>query len=585
MLGQILRRPTPPARPDGAPARHSAAPPPARALPTTRSAPGAREREQEREQLELTNIPVVDNLIAKIDGGRLEQGVRRAVGIDLGTTYSAVAYIDRFGKPLIVKNSDGLNTTPSVVYINDSCFVVGEYALQSTLSEPERVVQFVKRFMGVPDYRVKMDEHRLSPEFISSVILRKLVQEAEITLGESITHAVITVPAYFTESQRGATYEAAQLAGLQVLRIIAEPTAAALHYGMNQRGNRTRVLVYDLGGGTFDVTILQVDGDELNVIGVGGDARLGGKDFDERLMNFVEARLKSLYGDGMHVDALVEAELRLKCEQAKRQMGGRPVVPINFKAKKIERHPGGEHASYVPVRIEVSREEFEMLCADLITRTELLVNSVLYKARMTWDDVDEVLCVGGSSRMPMVREMLTRVTGKRPLLQDPDECIALGAAIQAGLLSGQEGLEPMKIGHVLSHSLGVLAIRDGAPVIDRLIPALTPLPCAKSQACYTTTDDFQTTVQVAVYEGESADPEAYANGPIGVFELDASPPRAKGVPRISVEFRCDENGRVTAFARDLETGVEGRAMISLVGARSSQEKLVEAQLLSLAVIS
>ena len=508
----------------------------------------------------------------------------RSVGIDLGTTYSAVAYIDDFGKPMIVKNSDGLTTTPSAVFIDTPSYVVGEVALQSTLSDPDRVVQFIKRFMGVPNYRARIGEKTYSPEFISSLILRKLIQEAENALDESITSAVITVPAYFTESQRQATYEAAQLAGLTVMRIINEPTAAALNYGAAQRGRDARILVYDLGGGTFDVTILEVRNDELTVIGVGGDAQLGGKDFDERIMNFVEEQMRENYGADMQIDHFVEAELRLKAEGAKRQISGRNSVPITFKAKRVLETERGATDTYVPVRVELSREKFESLTADLLSRTELLLNNVLYKSSLTWSDIDEVLCVGGSSKMPMVREMLTRVTGKKPLMQDPDECVALGAAVQAGLLSNDTALQPIKVSHVLSHSLGVATMRDGKTVIDQTIPALTALPCIQLRNNYTTSIDNQTLVQISIFEGESNDPDAYANGPIGSFELDASPPRPKGQPQISVEFRCDENGRIVAVARDSDTGRESRTMISLNASRGAGEAEEESRMLAEAII-
>lgn len=509
----------------------------------------------------------------------------KSVGIDLGTTYSAVAYIDNFGKPMIIKNSDGLTTTPSVVFVDAPTFVVGEVALQSTLSDPDNVVQFAKRYMGMPDYRVQIGGKSYSPEFISSIILRKLVQEAENALGERISSAVITVPAYFTEAQRQATYEAAQLAGLQVMRILNEPTAAALHHGMANRGTDGKVLVYDLGGGTFDVTILEVRSDELTVLSVGGDAQLGGKDFDERIMNYVEDQVLENYGAEMQVDKIVEAELRLKAEAAKRQLSGRNSVPITFKAKRVlDLGDGKTTDTYVPVRVELTREKFESLTADLMSRTELLLNNVLHKASLNWSDISDVLCVGGSSRMPIVRKMLTRVTGRKPLLHDPDECVALGAAIQAGLLDGDDALEPIKVSHVLSHSLGVAAQKEGQIVIDRAIPALTPLPCVQLRDNYTTSVDNQTMVEISIFEGESSDPDAYANGPIGKIELDANPPRPKGQPQISVELRCDENGRIVAVARDLDTGLESRTMISLIATRDQQQAALDSQMHADAVV-
>jgi len=505
----------------------------------------------------------------------------KAVGIDLGTTYSAVAAVDEYGKAIVLKNADGQTTTPSAVFFDPPAFVVGETALQSTITDPEKVVQFVKRFMGQPDYRVHIDGKEYSPEFVSGIILRKIVQDAQNELGgERITQAVITVPAYFTENQRHATLEAGQMAGLEVLRIINEPTAAALAYGINRRGNARKFLVYDLGGGTFDVTVLEIGHDELNVLSTGGDHKLGGKDFDDRIMNFIEEEVKERYKVDIGDDRELEAELRLKCESAKRQLTGRNAVPI---ALKVPKRDGSGQTQ--PVKIELTRETFNAICADLLGRTEMLLESVMVKANLNWDEIDEVLCVGGSSRMPMVAEMLHRISGKKPLLHDPDECVAKGAAIQAALLSNDESLPQVSVGHVLSHSLGVAVVSDGQAVIDHIIPSLTRLPCSQTRSGYTTTVDEQTTVQIRVYEGESTDPQSYGKGPIGVFNLDTSPPRPKGQPKLNVEFRCDENGRITALARDLDTAKENYLTISLRGSRSDSEVSEEAQLMSEAIVS
>jgi molecular chaperone DnaK len=503
----------------------------------------------------------------------------------LGTTYSAVACVDEYGKPMVIKNTDGHTTTPSVVFIDPPTYVVGEVALQSTMTDPERVVQFIKRFMGLKDYRVNIDDRSFSPEFISSVILRKIVQEAEESLGESIISAVITVPAYFTETQRHATHEAGLLAGLNVLRIINEPTAAALSYGISRRGRPRNILVYDLGGGTFDVTVLGVDNESLNVMAIGGDPHLGGKDWDDRIMNFIEDELREKFGYELEADPGLEAELRLKAEAAKRQLSGRPSVPITFKAKRTISTGSSTMETFIPVRVELTREQFENISADLLARTELLLENVMAGANLTWDDISEALCVGGSSRMPMVREMLTRLSGRRPLLHDPDECVAKGAALQAALLTQDETVEEVNVGHVLAHSLGVATVKNGRTVIDHIIPSLTPLPCSQVRDGYTTTLDDQRTVQVRIYEGESTDPDAYPNGPIGVFNLDVHPPRPKGQPKISVEFRCDENGRIMAIARDQDTGRESRTLISLAGERNDVEVEEEALLLSQAIIS
>ena len=508
----------------------------------------------------------------------------RTVGIDLGTTYTAVAYVDDYGKPMIIKNSDGQATTPSVIFFDAPTYSVGEVAVQSTLTDPERVVQFVKRFMGLKDHRMRIAGEEYSPEFVSSLILRKVVQEAEDALGESVTDAVITVPAYFGEAQRHATFEAGKMAGLNVLRIINEPTAAALSYGTAHHSEPRCVLVYDLGGGTFDVSILALDNESVNVMAVGGDPYLGGKDFDDVVMNFIEDEVREKYGFTMETDASFEAELRIKAEAAKRQLTGRQSVPITFKAKRPTDSIEYSTDPLVPVRIDLTREKFENLTADLLTRTEILLENVMQGAQLQWSDIDQTLCVGGSSRMPMIREMLTRISGKRPLLHDPDECVAKGAAVQAALLAGDKSLGDISVTHVLAHSLGVAALLNGKPVIDHVIPSLTPLPCSQVRNGYTTTMDNQRSVQIRIYEGESTDWEAHPNGPIGSFNLDVDPPRPKGQPNISVEFRCDENVRITALARDADTGKESRTVISLSGERSADEMRREEMLMSQAVV-
>ncbi|HEX9998661.1 MAG TPA: Hsp70 family protein [Abditibacterium sp.] len=510
--------------------------------------------------------------------------MKNSIGIDLGTTYCAISYIDEYGKPVVIKTLDGRTTMPSAIYVDAPNFIVGEVALQSTVNDPERVVQFVKRFMGRSDHRIYVDGESYSPEFFSSIILRKLVQEAEIALGESIEEVVITVPAYFNETQRSATLEAGQLAGLKVLRLIAEPTAAALSYGLANLLHKRNILVYDLGGGTFDVTILEIDQDSLRVLAVGGDPYLGGKDFDDRIMNFVDERLAHL-GEEIIKDATLEAELRLKAEVAKIHLTSRTSAPIAFKARKA--NPTSALDALLPVRVDFTREELESCTADLLARTEMLTENVLLQAGLEWDDIEEVLCVGGSSRMPMVREMLLRATGRKPLLYEPDECVAKGAAIQARLMQTSEqsgdAMPAVNVGHVLSHSLGVATAINDEILIDRIVPALTPLPCTEVRRGYTTVVDNQGTVKILIYEGESREMQAYME-PIGSFELDTTPLRAAGQPQIQVEFRCDENGRIVAFARDEDTGRESRSMITLSGERSAVESSREYELLARAVV-
>jgi len=319
------------------------------------------------------------------------------------------------------------------------------------------------------------------------------------------------------------------------------------------------------------------------VIATGGDHRLGGKDFDDRIMNYIEDEIKERYKVDIAGDKEIEAELRLKAEAAKRQLTGRAAVPISLKVPK--RDGDDNEGRSIPVKIELTREVFNAISADLLGRTEMLLESVLTKAGLEWNEIDEVLCVGGSSRMPMVSEMLHRISGKKPLLHDPDECVAKGAAIQAALLSQDESLPHVSVGHVLSHSLGVAVVSNGKAVIDHIIPSLTRLPATQKREGYTTTVDDQTLVQIRVYEGESTDPQSYGKGPIGTFNLDTNPPRPQGQPKLSVEFRCDENGRITALARDVDTGKENYITITLRGSRSEAEVSDEAQLMSEATVS
>ena len=512
----------------------------------------------------------------------------RSVGIDLGTTFSAVAVVDDFGKPVVLKNADGQTTTPSVVFFDPPNYVVGETALQSTISDPDRVVQFIKRFMGEPNFRVHIGDRSYSPEFVSALILRKIVQDAQNEIGDEITRAVITVPAYFTETQRHATYEAGQLAGLQVMRIINEPTAAALSYGINRVASghtkERTCLVYDLGGGTFDVTILSIGGEQLNVLSIGGDHRLGGKDWDDRIISYVEEQIKLQHDIDISEDNEIIAELRLKATAAKRQLSGRLSVPISMKVpnRKSGDGPGNQT---IPVKIEITRDAFNRITADLLGRTEMLLRAVLDKAGMQWDSIDDVLMVGGSSRMPMVGEMIERVSGKKPMLHDPDECVAKGAALQAALLDKDDSVANVQVGHVLAHSLGVAVMSNGKPTIDHIIPSLSPLPCTQVRHGYTTTVDNQTFVQIRVYEGESNDPESYGKGPIGIFELDTTPARPKGRPNLSVAFRCDENGRIMAVAKDRDTGRESRLTVTLQGSRTSIEAGEEADYMAEAIVS
>ena len=519
----------------------------------------------------------------RLGGGQSEEQVAGiAVGIDLGTTYTAVACVDEYGKPVVLKNSDGQKTLPSVVFFDPPNYVVGEVALQSTLTDPDHVAQFVKRFMGVKDHRIHVLGQSYTPEFVSSLILRKAVQEAQDVLGEPVTAAVITVPAYFTEAQRHATYEAGQLAGLNVLRIINEPTAAALAYGMSKHGEKRNILVYDLGGGTFDVTILAVSDELYDVVAVGGNTQLGGKDFDDALMNHLETRINEEL-NGVEWDETLEAELRMKAEAAKRTLSSRPLTTVTIRVKQWD---DGEE-KITPLRIELTRDDFEEITRPLLEDTQRVLEAVLHNSGLIWEDIDEILCVGGSSQMPMVRAMLIRLTGRDPLLYEPDECVAKGAALQAALIcAGKiEGVpHDIQVIHALPHALGVATVQNGRTRIEAIVPALSPLPVRQERRGFTTIMDDQDAVQVRIYEGDSAEMESYKE-PVGVFNLSVNPPRPKGRVRVDVEFRCDENGRVVVVARDRDTGRENRTILSINGVKTNEEAAHEQELISQAVVS
>jgi molecular chaperone DnaK (HSP70) len=416
---------------------------------------------------------------------------------------------------------------------------------------------------------------------VSSIVLRKAVQDAEETLNEKIEAAVITVPAYFGEAQRQATFNAAQLAGLKVLRLINEPTAAALSYGINHSEEPGYVLVYDLGGGTFDVTVLAIRPQSLDVVAIAGDPALGGKDFDDAISRYLRSEAEKELGPLLW-DATSEADLRQKAETAKRQLSGRIATPVPLKLRRLT--PDGVEES-VAFRPTLSRDKFEELCSPLLSRTQIITQEVLRRAKLGWDDIRHIVCVGGSSRMPAVRRVLEEMAGRAPLLHDPDECVAKGAALQAALLAGDSDLKPTRVSHVLPRPLGVAALRNGQPVVDHIVPSLTPLPYAGVRHGYTTSVDYQSAVQVPIYEGESTDVEAYAHGPIGAIKLEIHPPRKKGQPKISVEFRCDENGLIMAFARDADSGKESGTTIALLGGLGDVRLQQEASLLAQAIIS
>lgn len=465
------------------------------------------------------------------------------LGIDLGTTFSVVAYVDESGKPQVIKNRDGDSTTPSVVLFEDGGAVVGSSAKDQSIVHAEAVVQFVKRHMGDPSFTFRSpDGKRYRAEEISALILKNLKEDAEAALGRVCRYAVVTVPAYFDDSQRKATQDAARIAGLDALRIINEPTAAALAYGIDGVSRPEHVLVYDLGGGTFDVTILRVANGELDAITTDGDRELGGKDWDDALIGRVRKDLVAKGATGIDSDPNLVQELREKCEKAKIQLSSREKtsVPIAVGSKRFN--------------IEVLRRDFEQDTEMLLQRTIALVEGCLDTANLTWGNIDKVLLVGGSSRLPRVAEELERVSGKRPSRElDPDLVVACGAAVLGAktpvpvtggtmLPVAAAAMPDMEVRDICSHSLGTIANNEeGVERNSIIIPKDTKLPCVVSED-FSTASEGQTAVNIRVTQGEDDDLEYVKI--VGETELTI-PPYPRGAPiRIQLSYDVDAIIRV-----------------------------------------
>lgn len=516
------------------------------------------------------------------------------LGIDLGTTFSAMAYVDPFGKPVIVPNAEGQRTTASVIhfYDRDAC-VIGEEAVKMVVVDAPNVVRFIKRHMGEEGYQLELFGRSYGPQELSSFILRKLKEDAQEALGFEVKNAVITVPAYFNSAQRGATAEAGALAGFNVLSIINEPTAAAIAYGVERIGGDRHLMVFDLGGGTFDVTVMEIKGTTLRTIATDGNAELGGKDWDDRLLNHVAEQFVQKYGLDPRDDAQTYQELYERCLHAKISLSSKPraVIPVNFRG----------HRTVVPI----VREEFEAITRDLLVQCADTCAIVLEKAKMRWSDIDDVLLAGGSTRMPAVQDLLRRLSGKAPVAGvNPDECVALGASLAAifrhhpkhpaiqnwrqtlarkaqnaaGSPNAAGGApvsaEPVEVGgslpgvriaDVASHPLGIVVL--DATLNERivtLIPEFTPLPCEKRGRFAYAYDDM-TAVRVEVTEGVGSSRDEVTV--IGEVILDNLPPRPRGTP-IEVVYRYTVNQILEVDVTDVETRVSRRARIVLRGALS-----------------